>query len=251
MPETLRSLFPTAKELLDVDAETLAPILLRLARDHRQGPDAMFWPESVIQDTTHQLLTGQPDPYPFHSKSAVERHVNEAWSCLRRDGLISEATGMNGRNGWVVLTRAGEEASQSNAAYERVRAAKAFPKSLLHPTITEPVWSALLRGDLDDAVFKSFRAVEEAVRAVGKFSASDVGVDLMRKAFDPKKGPLANQSDPPAEREALSHLFAGAMGSYKNPHSHRTVKLNDPREAQEQVMLATHLLRIVEARRPK
>ena len=90
-------------------------------------------------------------------------------NCLRAHALIMPASGMNGRNGWMVLTKAGEEASASDAAYERVRAAKAFPKSLLHPSIAEPVWSALLRGALDDAVFKSFRAVEEAVPAAGKF----------------------------------------------------------------------------------
>lgn len=54
---------------------------------------------------------------------------------------------MNGRNGWLVLTRAGEEAFASNAAYARVSAAKAFPKSLLYPTIAGSVWSALFRGD--------------------------------------------------------------------------------------------------------
>ena len=41
------------------------------------------------------------------------------------------------------------------------------------------------------------------------------------------------------------------LGSYKNPHSHRTVNLTDSREAQEQVMLATHLLGIVDARRQR
>ena len=46
------------------------------------------------------------------------------------------------------------------------------------------------------------------------------------------------------------HLFAGAILSYKNPHSHRFVKLSDPRDAWEQVMLATHLLAIVDSRRP-
>ena len=251
MPETVRSLFPTAKELLDVDPETLAPILLRLARDHRQGPIAMFLPGSVMQDTAH-LLSGDPEnSYPYHQKAAVEALVNEAWNLLRTDGLVASAPGINGQNGWLVLTGAGEQVSASTEAYGRVRALKAFPKSLLHPNISEAASSALWRGDLDEAVFKSFRAVEEAVREAGKFAATDRGVTLMRKAFDPKSGPLTNMSDPEPEREALAHLFAGAIGSYQNPHSHRTVKLTDPREAQEQVTLATHLLRIVDSRRPK
>jgi hypothetical protein len=37
----------------------------------------------------------------------------------------------------------------------------------------------------------------------------------------------------------------------KNPHSHRTVNLTDAREAQEMVVHASHLLRIVEDRAAK
>ena len=76
----------------------------------------------------------------------------------------------------------------------------------------------MMRGELDEAVFAAFKAVEVAVRETGGFKATEVGVPLMRKAFDAKNGPLADQSQPDAEREALCHLFAGAIGSYKNPH---------------------------------
>jgi uncharacterized protein (TIGR02391 family) len=157
---------------------------------------------------------------------------------------------MNGRNGWRVFTDEGRAVAEGEDLAQ-VRAAMDFPKTLLHPSIREKVWVALARGDLDEAVFAAFKAVEEAVRKAGGFAAIDIGVALMRKAFDKNTGPLTDLSQPEPERDALAHLFAGAIGSYKNPHSHRTVNLTDLAEAQEQVMLATHLLRIVEARRPK
>ena len=71
----------------------------------------------------------------------------------------------------------------------------------------------------------------------------------MRKAFDKMTGPLSDMQQPEAEREALALLFAGAIGSYKNPHSRRTVAINDETEAQEMVVLTSHLLRIVDSRR--
>ncbi|KQP19808.1 hypothetical protein ASF25_21590 [Methylobacterium sp. Leaf100] len=94
-------------------------------------------------------------------------------------------------------------------------------------------------------MFEAMKAVEIAVRDAANLQPTDVGTALMRKAFDPQAGALADQTVPTAERDARSALFAGAIGSYKNPQSHRKVDLDNPREAAEIIILACHLLRIV------
>ena len=68
----------------------------------------------------------------------------------------------------------------------------------------------------------------------------------MRKAFHPESGQLTDPSQLPSERQATSDLFAGAVGLFKNPSSHREVNWEDPLECTELIYLANHLLRIVE-----
>jgi uncharacterized protein (TIGR02391 family) len=120
---------------------------------------------------------------------------------------------------------------------------------MLHPAIREDVWALYHRGKYETAVFEAMKAVEVAVREAAGLSHDDIGTKLMGIAFNPETGPLTVMDSPEAERRARAALFTGAIGSYKNPQSHRRVELDDPDEAAEVIMLENHLLRIVDSRR--
>jgi uncharacterized protein (TIGR02391 family) len=173
--------------------------------------------------------------------------VTATFALLERMGMIHPAPGINGKNGFMVLSRDGEEAIKGEDGFDRIRALRSFPKELLHPAIAKEAYAALQRGDLATAVRDAFTAVEISVRDAGGFTIDDYGTSLMRNAFHEQTGPLTDASLPKAERESFAHLFAGAIGAYKNPHSHRKVTIDDLREAQRQVLLASHLLYIVDA----
>lgn len=185
---------------------------------------------------------------PPEQEERIIEVLMEAWSWLEHEGIFARKPGAN--KGQFFITKQGGRL-QNAADLEAHRKANLLPKDLLHPLIAQKVWPSFLRGEYDTAVFQAFKEVEIAVRKAGAYTPTDYGVSLMRKAFDVSSGPLTDQSNPDkGERQALSDLFAGAIGSYKNPHSHRHVSINTE-EAVEMIILASHLFRIVESRSGK
>ena len=236
----LIDLIPTTEVFLALEPEELAGFVLEYF--HSKGDPEKFKENPVTFSGESTVRDYEKDKW-----EECRRALMEVWGCLEREGFIVQEPGMS--MGWYIFSRRGKRI-RSRKDYDVFRHANLFPKNTIHPEITKYVYPLFLRGDYETAVFKAFKLVEVAVRdAAGPEFQTLYGVDLMRKAFHPETGPLTYHSEQFAEREALQALFAGAIGRFKNPSSHRHVAITGPAETIEMLQLASHLLGIVDFRK--
>jgi uncharacterized protein (TIGR02391 family) len=237
----LQEAIPNPEALLALEPEELGGVILsqfdRFVRDSR--------------------LFHRQDVYYFDpSRSLVERHpkfdeidqaISEAVYWLDRAGITMPAPGSNGQAGFRILSRRGRELKR-RGGLQRFQAGALLPAEMLHHKLAQSVWPLFIRGDHGPAVLQAFIEVEIAVRAAAGLQQELVGVALMRAAFNPDTGALADQETVKSEREGIMQLFAGAIGGFKNPLSHREVGLDASKGSAEMIVMASHLLRIVDDR---
>ena len=181
-----------------------------------------------------------------NQRAAIETIMAEAWAWLEVQGLIIAEPGYNGNNGFKIITRRGRTLVLG-VEFQTFRNSLLLPKENLHPRMRDEVWSAFVRAQFSVAVFLSMRAVETFVREVAGYGPDMHGVNLLRAAWHDEQGPLTDDNLEPAEKQAVSALFSGAYGYFRNPAAHRDVDIDTAEQAVEIILFANHLMRMTEA----
>jgi uncharacterized protein (TIGR02391 family) len=229
-------IFPHIETVLELEPEELAIFVLRHLNE--AGNQQL--------NRYNYTLGTSPDFRAWAGQDCEE--VNErfmmAWMWLEHELFIAPKPGQSGD--WAFITQRGKKILEDQN-FETYQKGNLLSSEGLDPILVRKVKPTFIRGDYDTAVFQAFKEVEVRVRKKAGLNKNDFGVDLMRTAFKSPSGLLVDAKATGGEQSARMELFTGAIGSYKNPSSHRDVDFTDPKEAADIVHLANQLLRIVDS----
>lgn len=231
-------IYPPAETVLDMEPEELAPIVLKHLSESGQQKLNMH-NFSLGTDTDFVKWAGDD----HRRRQEVLQRMIVAWKWLERELFIAPQPG---NIDWAFITPRGKAVLEAQD-FETYKKGYLLPSEGLDPILVRKVKQAFIRGDYDTAIFQAFKEIEVRVRKKAALNDSDIGIPLMRKAFSPKNGVLTDKSMDAGEQSARMELFTGAIGTYKNPSSHREVNFTDPKEAADIIHMANQLLRIVES----
>jgi uncharacterized protein (TIGR02391 family) len=173
--------------------------------------------------------------------------VREAIDWARRELLLVQHHNSTPPSDALTLSRRGLTFTRDDI--ERIRLERILPDILLHDRIRRACIDIFNTGHHQAAVFKAFRTLEVAIREAAGYAPNEHGGTMINNAFNEKEGgPLVDDRAPPSEQRAMRFLMVGSVGLFRNPRGHRDVDLDDPKEAAELLIVASHLLRMVEKR---
>lgn len=240
----LIDLFPNVEQLLALSHGQLAHSILRnLEREKRNA--AGYNPGAAPAAENYALHDVSFEDYAHAERPEIFLAVKEAWAWMQRELILVHSEGQ--APVFFNISRIGRAFLREENA-SAIDARKFVDPDLLHQRLRGSAIDNFWRGSYDLSVLSAFREVEISVREAGGYEATDIGVPLMRRAFAPNGGPLADTTVPGGEREATMGLFAGAIGLFKNANSHRFVALS-ARTAAELLVFASYLLELVDERR--
>jgi uncharacterized protein (TIGR02391 family) len=220
-----------------MEPEELAPFILKYLQKQPIGTINRY-NFSLIRDSHFS------GPFGLQAREAYAKCLMEAWTYLERQGFIAPQPEQQGE--WVFVTRKGMKVVEAQDFGTYKQSYLLFSESL-DPVLLQKVRTSFATGDYDSAVFQAFKEVEVRVRDKAKLANTDIGVKLMRKAFNSTDGILLDKCADPGEQVARMELFAGAIGTFKNPSGHRNVGFSNPKEVSDIIHFANHLLRILES----
>lgn len=235
----------SADELLQLPIDELALALL-----HTMGSSPTSRP-GIIESFTkpHWPSVHRPGATrPRVEKDVFEQAVSEALDWLFIEGLIAhDAFQTRGSSsGWFRRSELGRRVVHEGDRGRAFHQAQRLLRIELHESIEGRVRRQLLLGESESAVMLAMKEVEVHMREAADLSNDLVGVKLARKAFQPEGGPLTDPDAELGERVATMELFAGAIGTLRNPVAHRRVDYDDPVQAVEVILFADLLLRMID-----
>jgi uncharacterized protein (TIGR02391 family) len=229
--------FPPIENSMEMEPEELAPFVLKyLSTRERTGKMNRY---NFTLSSDSELVN-----YAGGYLEEFLKRLTEAWIWLEREIFIAPRPGDTSGN-WKFITRKGKRILESQD-FNTYQKSYLLPSESLDPILARKVKPAFIRGDYDTAIFQAFKEIEVRVRTKAGYENNRIGVKLMRDAFSPKNGPLTDNEADEGEKVATMELFAGAVGKFKNPSSHRDVEYTDPNEVADIIRFANHLLRMVD-----
>jgi len=225
---------PSPAGILELSEDDLGLRLLRLIVEHKQG--------HLLNRHDIGLVGTWAELGPEATTDEFLQAIIEAWEWLAVQRLVARVPADHSERAFV--TRRGYRILEADDGLALLRAEARIGVDL-HPLIQRRVRRQFFLSEYEAAALLALKQVEIRVRQVSGASEGDIGVKLMRKAFK-SDGLLSDPEQEAGEQEATSALFAGAIGVFKNPSSHREVQFDDPTYASEVVLLADLLLRMLD-----
>jgi len=116
-----------------------------------------------------------------------------------------------------------------------------------HPRIYQCSWKEFERHHFGQAIANAVQLIEDEIKLAVSGNIQENGVELVRQAFDPEKGPLKDAATTDDDNAGVADLLAGFFGRYKCINEHSILDLPQTARA---LSLASYLISVVEARKP-